>query len=115
MGHIKIENSIAKQVNYDDIATAYGWAGTINVLDENGVVIPLLDENGLRKIVDGQCVYETLPQSSQDFIAGLYNGFSNQMVERACRFQEIQQGKLNYNAEQMIALFKSTTAVTWEE
>ena len=102
MGYIKIENTIAVQENYDDIAASQGWTGKKLSLTEQGR--PEIGEDGNPVFTD---------QSSQEFIAERFREFSDGMNRQACMYQEAQQGKLNYDAAAMIAAFKATTNVEW--
>jgi hypothetical protein len=112
-GYIKIENTTAQQVNYDDIAVAHGWTGTGDALDENGnPIINIVD--GRPMAVDGSMIQQ-IEISSQEFIARMYKKFSDQLATKACNHQETLKGKLNYDAAARIKLFKETTKVTWEE
>ncbi len=104
MGHFKIENQIAQQVNYDDIAKAHGWTGRKRILDANGR--PEIDAQGQMVIVS---------QTAQEFICDLLTDYVNSLIKKACKEQELLQGRLNYNASDMIALFKKTTSITWQE
>jgi len=111
-GYIKIQNSIAQQANYDDIATAHGWTGYLNVLDANGR--PILNTvDGEAVVNENGSMFQQQPITSQKFIALMYKKFSEQIAATACQHQEILKGKLNYDAAQMIQMFKQTTTVEW--
>lgn len=114
-GYIKIENPIAQQVNYDDIAVAYGWTGVGDELDENGKPVLNLDENGKPVLNSRGSFAKQTEISSQEFIARMYKAYSDQLAIKACKHQETLQGKLNYDSDAMIKLFKETTNVTWVE
>lgn len=114
MGFIKIENTIAQQENYDDIAEAFGFTGTAEELDEFGNPVYNIIDNELVPLEDGSYI-KKVEISSQEFIARLYKNFSNEVAQRACHYQQELQGKLNYNAEERAAMFMATTKVTWEE
>lgn len=104
MGYFKIENQIARQVNYDDIATSQGWTGVKKILGANGY--PALDPKGVPIVIN---------QTSQEFICELINTYVETLIKKACKEQELLNGKLNYNAQHMIDLFKKTMSVSWIE
>jgi len=84
-GYFKISNSIAQQVNFDDIGLVCGWNPDNEPTSQ-----------------------EVICQYINDFIV-------NRLLIPACELQESLQGKLNYDKEEKIEAFKATTVVEWVE
>lgn len=83
--NLVIGNTIAQEANYKDIATALGWVEGVSSMTWQEVIQNIFLEKAIE-------------------IAAL-----------ACRNNELLQGRLNYDADAMFELFKSTTTVQFVE
>ena len=116
---LNVTNSIAGQVNIDDIARHHGYTGFELVKDENGELIPEMeqsvnDDGSLGemqvKVENGQIVYEKIGITTTEFVQKyVVPKYVLPMIRVAVEGNEKEQGILNYNANQYYDMFKATT------
>lgn len=107
-----LTNSVAGQVNIDDIADAHGYTGFELVLDADGNPAPVLDENG-NPVYDenNAIVYQKNQLTKTEFAAKIMMKYLMPVVYSTTSYLERKNGVDNYNKAFFDNLFKETTTV----
>lgn len=108
-------NSIAGQINIDDIADAHNYTGFELVLGEDGNPLPELDENN-QPVRDefNAIVYQKTFLTKSEYAAKVMLKYLMPVIYQTTDYLQRKNGELNYNKAYFDNLLKQTTSAELE-